>query len=188
MRIIAGEHRGRRLKSIPGMATRPTPDRLRESLFSIIQSEVQRCRFADLYAGTGAVGLEALSRGASSVLFVEMAGKAAEVLTENVQLVSGSSNAVKILRQPVKKALRNLAADIVFLDPPYEQTREYEEAMKVLGQMDTLQLVLVQHPPRLQLQHRYGRLENVRVLRQGDNVVTFYRPSAGNSETEGDDE
>lgn len=174
MRIIAGEYRGRKLKSIPGMDTRPTPDRLRESLFSIIQRELEGCRFADLYAGTGAVGLEALSRGAAEVVFVELASKASAVLGENIQLVGGST-AVKVLRQPVKKALRSLQADIVFLDPPYEEVREYDETMRALGAMEAVQLVLAQHPPRLKLAEHYGYLESVRVLRQGDNVVTFYR-------------
>lgn len=176
MRIIAGEHRGRKLKSIPGMATRPTPDRLRESLFSIIQAEVQGCCFVDLYAGTGAVGLEALSRGASNVVFVEVASKAAEVLWENIRLVNSQPDAVKVLRQPVKRALRTLSADIVFLDPPYEYTREYEDTMNSLGALNSVQLVLAQHPPRVKLQARYGNLQNARVLRQGDNIVTFYRP------------
>lgn len=177
MRIIAGEYRGRRLKSVAGMATRPTPDRLRESLFSIIEPELPGCRFADLYAGTGAVGLEALSRGAAEVLFVEIAAKAAGVLGENIRAL-GIASGVKVLRQPVKRALRALDADMVFLDPPYEEAREYEATMEALGESAAVRLVLVQHPPKQKLAERYGALERTRVLRQGDNAVSFYRRAA----------
>lgn len=173
MRIIAGEFRGRRLKSVPGMETRPTPDRLRESLFSIIERELPERHFADLYAGTGSVGLEAYSRGASFVTFVEFGAKAAEVLAENIRLL-GIANSAKVLRHPARKAVRSLVADIVFLDPPYEELREYRDTLESLAE-SAVSLVLVQHPSKLQLLEQYGTLTKSRVLRQGDNVVTFYR-------------
>ncbi len=154
------------------MATRPTPDRLRESLFSILQPELDGCRFADLFAGTGAVGLEALSRGAEAVWFVEIAARAQEVLRENIRIL-GAANAT-VIGQPVKRALRNLRADIVFLDPPYEDATLYKDTMEALKDSEA-RLILVQHQPKQALAERYGAFERKRRLQQGDNVVSFYR-------------
>ncbi|MCW5964700.1 MAG: 16S rRNA (guanine(966)-N(2))-methyltransferase RsmD [Bryobacterales bacterium] len=174
MRIIAGEFKGRRLKSVPGMATRPTPDRLRESLFSVLTPELPRCRFADLFAGTGAVGLEALSRGAAEVIFVEIASRAQEVLRENIRALGATGT--KVVGQPVKRALRSLHADIVFLDPPYDDAQAYTDTLEALKESDA-SLILVQHQPKQALAERYGAFERKRRLRQGDNVVSFYRRS-----------
>lgn len=175
MRIIAGEFRSRRLKSIPGLDTRPTPDRMRESLFSIIQHEMQGSVFADLYAGTGSVGLEALSRGASSVIFVERAPKAARVLRENIAAM-GAETRTRLSMEPARRVAENLSADIVFLDPPYELTDEYGDCLDLLSRRP-VQLVLAQHETRLKLAERYGKLARVRTLKQGDNTVSFYRPA-----------
>lgn len=172
MRIIAGDFKGRRLKSVPGTATRPTPDRLRESLFSILAPELEGCRFADLFAGTGAVGLEALSRGAAEVVFVEIASRAQQVLRDNLR-TTGASQA-RVLGQPVKRALRTLQADIIFMDPPYDDILAYTETMEMLKDCDA-SLILVQHQPKLALAERYGAFERKRRLQQGDNVVSFYR-------------
>src|SRR5262245_11534318 len=84
MRIIAGDLRSRRLKSVPGLDTRPTPDRLRESLFNILAPRIEGAIFLDAYAGTGAVGMEALSRGAARAIFIERSRKAVDVLRENL--------------------------------------------------------------------------------------------------------
>ncbi len=173
MRIIAGEYRGRRLKSVPGLATRPTPDRLRESLFAVLQPELEGLRFADLYAGTGAVGLEALSRGAASVVFVEAAGRACEVLRENIRTLGAT--AAFVVAKPVKKALARLDSDILFLDPPYDDEQAYTDTLEALKQSGA-QLILVQHQPKRALAERYGRYQRTRRLQQGDNVVSFYRP------------
>lgn len=173
MRIIAGEFKSRRLKSIPGLETRPTPDRMRESLFSVIQAELAGRVFADLYAGTGAVGLEALSRGATSVIFVERHAKAAKVLRENIASL-GAETSTRLLQEPAAKAARHLDAEIVFLDPPYELTAEYDACLEVLAG-GKAELVLIQHDARRTLAAAYGQLMRVRELRQGDNVVSFYR-------------
>jgi 16S rRNA (guanine966-N2)-methyltransferase len=179
MRIIAGEFKGRRLKSVPGMATRPTPDRLRESLFSILQPELPGCRFVDLFAGTGAVGLEALSRGAERVVFVEIASKAVDVLRDNI--ASLKANRVTVLKQPVKRALRGLEADIVFLDPPYEDARAYEETLALLEDAD-VSLILVQHAPKQIIKDHYGTFALSRRVKQGDNVVSFFRRETSSPE------
>ncbi|MCL4783746.1 MAG: 16S rRNA (guanine(966)-N(2))-methyltransferase RsmD [Bryobacterales bacterium] len=176
MRIIAGEFKSRRLKSIPGLDTRPTPDRMRESLFSILQPELEGAVFADLYAGTGSVGLEALSRGAASVIFVERHAKAARILRENVASL-GAETRTRLLTESASRAAMNLDARIVFLDPPYELNALYDACLEALGE-SRAELVLVQHENRRKLAASYGTLERTRTLKQGDNVVSFYRRRA----------
>ncbi|HUB32186.1 MAG TPA: RsmD family RNA methyltransferase, partial [Bryobacteraceae bacterium] len=114
MRIIAGEFRSRRLKSLPGAATRPTPDRLRETLFDILQLRIAGARFADAYAGTGAVGIEALSRGAAHVGFLERSRPALDLIRENLAAL-GLENRSTVLAGPVQLTLARQFADIVFL-------------------------------------------------------------------------
>src|SRR4051812_8933069 len=140
MRVIGGEFRSRKLKSLPGLATRPTPDRLRESLFSILQSRIEGAVFIDAYAGTGSVGIEALSRGASQVLFLERDPAALRVIDDNLYSL-GIGNRGRVVRGRVGSLLRvhGLAASIVFIDPPYEDEAEYETALEWLGD----------HPPEL---------------------------------------
>jgi 16S rRNA (guanine966-N2)-methyltransferase len=172
MRVIAGEFRSRKLKSIPGLATRPTPDRLREALFNILQTRIEGAVFVDAYAGTGAVGIEALSRGAKHVYLLERNRTALEAIRENI-VALGIGGRVTVAAGPVLTTLPQYAGDIVFLDPPYELEREYEGALEILGRR-TAGLVVVQHSSRLELGGRYGELVRGRVLRQGENALSFY--------------
>lgn len=175
MRVIGGEFRSRRLKTIPGPDTRPTPDRLRETLFDILRPRVAGARFVDAYAGTGAVGIEALSRGAAHVVFLEKSRQAIEVIRQNV-LSLGLADRVTIVAGPVVQALPRYPADIVFLDPPYEQESEYTAALEVLGESPP-PLVVVQHSSRCELPESAGALRRRRVLKQGDNVLSFFAPA-----------
>jgi 16S rRNA (guanine966-N2)-methyltransferase len=172
MRVIAGEFRSRRLKSIPGEATRPTPDRLRETLFDILQTRIAGATFLDAYAGTGAVGIEALSRGAAHAYFLEMNRVALEAIRENVASL-GIGRRATVVPGPVLKGLERHRADIVFLDPPYPLEREYDAALELLGGMPP-GLAVVQHSVRLELKERYGELVRSRVVRQGDNALSFF--------------
>lgn len=176
MRVIGGEFRSRRLKSVPGMATRPTPDRLREALFSVLAPRLAGCTFLDAYAGCGAVGIEALSRGASRVIFIEKHQPAIRVIEENLEAL-GIGDAASIIRGAVLARLARLEADIVFLDPPYELVREYGQALRILGQ-NPPPAVIAQHPARLKLEEAYGGLRLARVLKQGDNVLSFFEPAS----------
>ncbi|MBY0372634.1 MAG: 16S rRNA (guanine(966)-N(2))-methyltransferase RsmD [Bryobacteraceae bacterium] len=176
MRIIAGEFRSRRLKSPPGDGTRPTPDRMRESLFSILQPRIEGCVFLDAYAGTGAVGIEAISRGAKLGIFVEKNRGVCEVLKENLRGLKAEERS-RVFTGKALDVLRHQHADIVFLDPPYELEDEYTKALEWLGE-HLAPLVLAQHSVRLKLAEAYGRLSRVRELRQGDNVISFYEPDA----------
>jgi 16S rRNA (guanine(966)-N(2))-methyltransferase RsmD len=173
MRVIAGEFRSRRLKSIPGDATRPTPDRLRETLFDILQQRIEGAVFLDGYAGTGAVGIEALSRGARHAIFLEKDRAAIETIRENLESLKVERRAT-VVKGAVLLTLGRSAAEIVFLDPPYSLEREYVAVLELLSDAPP-QIAVVQHSVRLALADAYGNLRRTRLLRQGDNALSFFR-------------
>ena len=127
MRIIAGTARSLPLKTIEGKDTRPTTDRIKETLFNMLQPEIPDCRFLDLFSGSGAIGIEALSRGAAFAVFVEKNPKACACIRENLSFTKLAENG-KLLNMDVLQALRSLegkgAFDIIFMDPPYNQELE----------------------------------------------------------------
>jgi 16S rRNA (guanine(966)-N(2))-methyltransferase RsmD len=172
MRVIGGEFRSRRLKSIPGLATRPTPGRLRETLFDILGAQVEGTVFLDAYAGTGAVGIEALSRGAVRAVFIEKSKNAAKVLRENLVSLGVEGRALVVVAATLS-SIAEQTADIVFLDPPYERESEYALALQVLRE-DPPRLIIVQHSARFTLAESYGALRQTRTLKQGDNALSFY--------------
>jgi 16S rRNA (guanine(966)-N(2))-methyltransferase RsmD len=172
MRIIAGEFRSRRLKSIPGAATRPTPDRLRETLFDILARRIEGATFLDAYAGTGAVGIEALSRGAAHAFFLERHRAALEAIRQNLASL-GLEPRATVVAGPVLVTLPKQHADIVFLDPPYELEREYAAVLEVLAENPPA-IVVVQHSVRFALGDVYGVLRRTRIVKQGDNALSFY--------------
>ena len=124
MRVIAGKARRLNLKTIPGNETRPTTDRIKETLFNILQPEIPGCRFLDLFSGSGAIGIEALSRGADYAVFVEKNPKACACIRENLSFTKLSEGG-KLLNMDVLQALRSLEGgepfDCIFMDAPYEQ-------------------------------------------------------------------
>jgi 16S rRNA (guanine(966)-N(2))-methyltransferase RsmD len=173
MRVIAGEFRSRRLNSVEGLQTRPTSDRLRETLFNILGARVEGCVLVDACAGTGAVGIEALSRGARQAVFIEKDRKAVATIRQNLELLKIGSRA-RVIQGLAHLHLGELErADIVFLDPPYEKESEYAACMEVL-QTNPPALTVVQHSIRLVLETEYGPLRCNRVLKQGDNALSFY--------------
>jgi 16S rRNA (guanine(966)-N(2))-methyltransferase RsmD len=173
VRVIAGEFGSRRLKSIPGLATRPTPDRLRETLFDILGAQVVGAIFLDAYAGTGAVGVEALSRGAAQAIFIERSQSAAKVIRENLTSLGLEDRALLIVA-PALRSLTLHKASIVFLDPPYDRDSEYGLALTLLGESPP-ELVIAQHSVRLALAELYGKLQRTRTVKQGDNALSFYK-------------
>jgi 16S rRNA (guanine(966)-N(2))-methyltransferase RsmD len=174
MRVIGGEFRSRRLESVPGDATRPTPDRLRETLFNILAPRIAGATFLDAYAGTGAVGIEALSRGARHAFFLERNRRALETIRENLASL-GLERRATVVAGPVLTAIARTAAGIVFLDPPYDLEREYAAALGTLSDAPP-DLVVVQHSVRLALADAYGPLQRTRRVRQGDNALSFFTP------------
>jgi 16S rRNA (guanine966-N2)-methyltransferase len=173
MRVIAGEFRSRRLKSLPGLITRPTPDRLRETLFNVLAPQIRECVFMDVYAGTGAVGIEALSRGARRAIFIEKNRAAVEVIRENLAAL-GLEGRAEVFTSKAATVLERARADIAFLDPPYEMSKEYDDAMTALAQSE-IPLVIVQHSSHFTPQEDYGSLRRYREIKQGDNSLSFYR-------------
>ena len=169
MRVIGGEFRSRVLKTLPGLNTRPTPDRLREALFNILSPRINGAEFLDAYAGTGAVGIEAVSRGARRAIFIENNPAALDVLRQNLASLEIEKR-TEVFTSKTIPVLNRLSADIAFLDPPYELEPEYALALSVIQ----APFVLAQHSSRFALQEEYGRLRRVRVLKQGDNSISFY--------------
>ncbi len=175
MRVIGGELRSRRLKSVPGLDTRPTPDRLRETLFNILAPRIEGAVFVDAYAGTGAVGIEALSRGAARAVFIERSRVALQVLRENLRTL-GLLPVGTVVTGKVVSAIAQYATGIVFLDPPYESEQEYVGSMQALSQV-TPELVIVQHASRFAMPGDWGALKRVRLVKQGDNTLSFFEGS-----------
>lgn len=187
MRVIAGTLRRRTLEAPAGMATRPTSDRLRETLFNVLAPRIEGARFLDLYAGSGAVGIEAASRGAERIVMVEHGAAALKILRANLESL-GLRGAVRVEVASVAAFLRNarpesagLAFDIVFLDPPYDAKDEYVLALGLLGGdrsglLARDAVVIAEHRRRDKLAERYSNLERTRVLEQGDAALSFYKP------------
>ena len=186
MRIIAGLYRSRPLKAPPGLSTRPTSDRLRETLFNVLAARIQGAVFLDLYAGSGAVGVEALSRGAARVDFVERAPAAVKILRGNLERLGIDSgfriHAVSVgafLRSSCKTHPKPERYEVVFLDPPYDEEREYKTTLGILGgSADALlapgALVIAEHARKQTLDDTYGGLRRMRQLKQGDAILSFY--------------
>ena len=184
MRVIAGKYRGRKLKSPPSIQTRPTSDRLRETLFNILAPRIDGRRFLDLCAGTGAVGIEALSRGALDVTFVDQSRKMCALIESNLnslnvaqseyQIVPG--DALGYLRRHVKKGAPPFHN--VFFDPPY--ATDYEMLLNFAGDhvtqiLDREGIVIVEHHKKKLLTDQFQTLTRYRELIQGDSVLGFYR-------------
>jgi 16S rRNA (guanine966-N2)-methyltransferase len=196
MRIIAGALRSRRIEAPAGLATRPTSDRLRETLFNVLAPRIADAVFLDLYAGSGAVGIEALSRGARQVVFVERAQPALKVLRANLQalqLTAGfrvqAESASAFLRGPRSGGA---AFDVIFLDPPYDAAGEYETVLGWLGAAAEDRIahvqeqragsgwlaegavVIAEHRRKEALHDAYGALQRTRLLEQGDAALSFF--------------
>jgi 16S rRNA (guanine966-N2)-methyltransferase len=187
MRIIAGAYRGFHLRSLKGANLRPTSDQMRQTLFDVLGPAVRGSRFLDAYAGSGAVGLEALSRGASAVVLVENHRPAVELIARNLQALGASPKAVRVLACQVANGLEWLAAEgaqfeYVFLDPPYAGIAEYHRVLRGLSRSALIgpeSAVIAEHWRHMHLEESYGRLAQVRLLRHGDSQLAFYRLKAG---------
>jgi 16S rRNA (guanine966-N2)-methyltransferase len=182
MRIIGGWLGSRTLQAPPGLATRPTSDRLRETLFNVLAPRIEGAAFLDLYAGSGAVGIEALSRGAERVVFVEQAAPAVKVLRANLARLD-IKDGFEIHAGAVSAFLRRGATgagfDAVFLDPPYDAEAEYAAVLELLGgaALGFLRpgaVVVAEHRRKGKLELKYRALARSRLLGQGDAALSFY--------------
>ena len=182
MRVIAGKYRSRTLRSLKGQKLRPTSDRLRETLFNILGPTIEDATFVDLFAGTGAVGVEALSRGARHVIFVEQHPPAAALIRRNLESLGIPAGAevlsMDVLRGIEQLETRRVHAQFIFLDPPYAANKEYESALEALGESPIVApeaRVIVEHLRKREMPDRAGELELARVVEQGDAALSFYR-------------
>ena len=186
MRVIAGKYKGRKLKSPPSMQVRPTSDRLRETLFNVIAPRSHGIRFLDLCAGSGAVGIEALSRGAAWATFVDRSRKMCGLVEANLDLCRVPEDETEVvnttaedfLKQSVGRHLRPW--DIIFFDPPY--AHDYVEVLRAIADNKLLNddgLLIAEHHHKKELTEHVGNLQRVRVLKQGDSALSFYEPGAG---------
>src|SRR5579872_221318 len=183
MRVIAGQFRSRVLHAPRGLDTRPTSDRLRETLFNVLAPRIENTVFLDLYAGSGAVGIEALSRGAREAIFVEQAAAAMKFIRSNLSSL-GIQGGYALEQRSVADALQRLAdqsriADIIFLDPPWSHAGEYAATLGLLsGECHAVlapsAVVIAEHEKRRELDEHYGVLDRIRVLKQGDAALSFY--------------
>ncbi len=197
MRIIAGPYGSRRLEAPPGMNTRPSSDRLRETLFNVLAPRIRGAAFLDLYAGSGAVGLEALSRGAARVTFVERAPVALKALRRNLEqlgvesgFVMHAESVAAFLRSAAKASPKPIPHEVVFprhynvvfIDPPYHAAQEYAATLGLLGRAPGIlapgALVIAEHRRKQSLEDRYGSLKRVRLLEQGDAALSFYEAAS----------
>ncbi len=154
------------------MNTRPTPDRMRETLFNVLAPRLPDCVFLDVYAGSGAVGIEALSRGARRAIFIEKNRAAVDVIQENLATLALQHRA-EVFTSKAATVLERLRADIAFLDPPYDMATEYAASMAALDHAGT-PLAIVQHSSHFRAQEQYGQLRRYREIKQGDNCLSFY--------------
>ena len=181
MRVITGSARGRRLKELEGMETRPTTAKVKESLFSIIQFDIEGRRVLDLFAGTGQLGIEALSRGAAECVFVDQRSDAVELIRENVKLC-GLESAARIRKGDALAYLRSGEKfDLIFLDPPYAADL-LDQALEQITRFDICRghgiiiaesaadhtLPPVQEPYSLYREYRYGKIKLTVYHRSGN--------------------
>src|SRR6266849_2687013 len=186
VRVISGKYRGRKLKSPPSLKTRPTSDRLRETLFNILTSRIEGARFLDLCAGSGAVGIEALSRGAAHVTFVDRSRKMYALIETNLDLLNAGDGETEVVsREALDFLSRNVKREaepfeVIFFDPPYAM--DYEEVLDYVGENAVELLaqdgvVIVEHHRKKDLPGEFGGWRRYRVVKQGDSSLSFYKAS-----------
>ena len=180
MRIIGGTARGRRIKAPKGSAIRPTADRVREALFNILPRDLSGKQVLDLFAGSGALSLEALSRGATSALLVDESTEATGLIRGNLETL-GFTDRARIWTVPVGKALSRLARegpgyDAIFLDPPYDGGW-VNRTMALIAQAGILHAggaAVAEHSMRERVEEKYGELVRRGHRRYGDTVLSFF--------------
>ncbi len=180
MRVIAGIYKGLHLKTLDGMGVRPTSDRLRETLFNVLAPVIEGSRFADICSGSGAVGIEALSRRAASAIFIESSRKASSVISENLKHC-GVQKGARVINRDALSALkyfaqRGMQFDILYFDPPYD-SEIYSPVLWSIAKNKLASddgIVIVEHRRQLPLAPNYDDLRPYREIVQGDSSLTFY--------------
>lgn len=180
MRVISGSAKGRPLKSVPGMGTRPTTDKVKEAIFSMIGPYFDGGAVLDLFAGTGGLGIEALSRGMDRAVFVDLDYKSVETVKANLQ-ATGLAESAEVYRNDAERALKSLAKrntsfDLVFLDPPYR----LKHGNKLMERMDELNLledqatIVLEYETSSDYQDDFGPFRMIRKTDYGETGITIY--------------
>lgn len=193
MRVISGKAKGRRLMAPRGGAIRPTADRIKESLFNILPRDFSGMKILELFAGTGNVSIEALSRGAESALLVDVSERSARVIRENLRRLELSARA-QVWVMPVRRALNVVGRqgqkfDVIFLDPPYDQklVGRALELIASVGPIHPSAVVVAEHSVRETVESNYGFLSLNDQRRYGDTLLSFFRhAAASNSAIQGE--
>lgn len=180
MRVIAGEYRGRRLDRIEGLDIRPTTDKVKESLFNILGEAVLDCNFLDLFGGTGGIGIEALSRGAKHVVFIDTNIKSIKVLKGNLEHLNIKDGA-EVYHTDYSTAIKKLNKnnkqfDIIFMDPPYS-VGIAQNALVDIDRNPILSqsgLIIVEHDSKDDMPRKVGELGLYRIKRYGNTSLSFY--------------
>ena len=178
MRGISGAARGRRLKELPGLDTRPTTDKVKESVFNIIQFDIEGRRVLDLFGGTGQMGIEALSRGAEHAVFVDLSPAAAGIIRQNLS-ATGFTGAARVVRSDWRAFLSGCREkfDLIFLDPPY-RADTLENALETIAGIDILTqhgIIVCESPLEKELPNLAAPYEKGREYRYGKIKITLYR-------------
>lgn len=178
MRVITGKARGVALKTPEGMQTRPTADRVKEALFSIIQFDIPGCRVLDLFGGTGQLGIEALSRGAKSAVFVDASDAACKLIRENLKRTKLENDA-KVIRSDYLEYLRRCheTFDVIFLDPPYAEVF-LENSLNCITEIDILQtngIIVTERPLEKELPWDFPGYTRSKDYKYGKTLITLYR-------------
>ena len=178
MRVITGTARGIQLKTPEGLQTRPTSDRVKEAMFSIIQFDIPGAKVLDLFGGTGQLGIEALSRGASSAVFVDAGDKACRLIQENLKRTKLDGQG-RVVRSDYLDFLRRSKEtfDIIFLDPPYAEVF-LENALNLITEIDILQtggIIVAERPLGKELPWEYAGYQRSKDYKYGNTLVTVYR-------------
>ena len=178
MRVITGTARGIQLKTPDGMTTRPTTDRVKEALFSIIQFEIPGARVLDLFGGTGQLGIEALSRGAKSAVFVDAGEPACKLIRENLKRTKLEQRA-SVVRSDYLQYLKRCREqfDIILLDPPYAEVF-LENALKCITEIDILQsngIIITERPLGKEIPYELENFTRSKDYKYGNTLITLYR-------------
>jgi len=184
VRVIAGKAKGRALKAVPGQGTRPTTDKVKEAIFSMIGPYFDGGQALDLFAGTGGLGIEAWSRGIDKVICIDKEKNSIDIIRENVRLV-GAEEAIEIYRNDSARAMkalakRNIQFDLIFLDPPYRIV-DMDAWMLQMVELDLVAddaTVVVEHDAKIHYPKILNGFEQLRTNQYGDIAVTIYRYAA----------
>lgn len=176
MRIITGVAKGKRLVTPEGRDVRPTPERVKEGIFSALQFDIEGRRVLDLFAGSGQLGLEALSRGAESAVFVDASDASVKIIKQNIEL-TGFEGKANVVRSDYASfaAASGDTFDIVFLDPPYAAGLLMPAVKAVLSLMSDYGMIVCEHPSEVKLDETVGSFSVSKTYRYGKVLVTVYR-------------